>query len=34
MNAKHFKSSVRLLCIIALVFTLATAIVETLRYLS
>jgi hypothetical protein len=34
MSAKHFKASLRLLCTIALVFALVTAIVEILIHLT
>lgn len=34
MTSKHFKASVRLLCVIALVFAVAVVIVETLIHLS
>ena len=34
MSAKHFKASLRLLCTIALVFLLVTAIIETLIHIS
>jgi hypothetical protein len=34
MTSKNFKASVRLLCVIGLVFVLATVIVETLIHLS
>jgi flagellar biogenesis protein FliO len=32
MNAKHFKASLRLICIIALVFALSAWIVSTLQH--